>query len=81
MFKQMTLAIVAACIGSAAIASDVPFDQNEAINPEMVAKIKYTYANDFGQPAGSVVVRFYGDTEALSQDRVALIKAAFLAGS
>ncbi len=80
MRKTLTLATLTTFAASVAVASDAPYDQNEALSPETIALIKQTYADDFAQP-DPALIRVAGDTETWSAHHVALIKAAFAAGS
>lgn len=78
MLKTLTTTAAAILFASTAIASDAPYDKNEAFSPEMVELIKATYANDF---ADNTDVAMASLNEAWSQDAVAMIKAAFANGS
>jgi len=80
MRKTFTIAALTIFGATTAFASDAPYDRNEAFSPEMTAKIKSVYDDDLAAPQ-PFFVRFAGDTETWAEKDIALIKAAFAAGS
>lgn len=81
MFHKFILAAAITCIASTTYAKEITYDQNEALSPEVIAKIWEVYNTDFANDGPVQVVRFEGDTEAFSPAQVDLIKAAFAAAN
>lgn len=81
MRKSLPLVIVMSVFASGATAADGGYDANEAFSPEMIAKIKDVFENDFGSDGTASSSRVVAVNETWLDDHWPLVKAAFAEGS